>query len=134
VIRLWAVQSCDLITARARDLPLHQNDETGSGAHLTSYFLGTGENLPSDKAAWTWSWPLPPRSVKEKNVWIYTPSASLALWTCTYTTSPSFSLRLDTSEMSPSKSELPYLKYFTNNLLSPTSSRNLNTNFVYSAP
>jgi len=41
VIRLRDDQSCDRITARTRDLPLHQNVETGSGTHLTSYSVST---------------------------------------------------------------------------------------------
>ena len=41
MIRLRADQSGDRIPARARDLPLQQNDETGSGTHLISYSLST---------------------------------------------------------------------------------------------
>jgi hypothetical protein len=34
---------------------------TGSGPHLASYPMGTGDSFPEDKAAGAWSWPLTSR-------------------------------------------------------------------------
>jgi len=37
---------------------LHQNVQTGSGTHLESYSMGTGDAFPDGKAAVAWSLPL----------------------------------------------------------------------------
>jgi len=37
---------------------LRHRDQTGSGAHLTSYPMGTWGFFPGGKAAASWSWPL----------------------------------------------------------------------------
>jgi hypothetical protein len=39
---LWAGRSGVSILARTKDFPLFQNVHTGSGAHPTSYSMGTG--------------------------------------------------------------------------------------------
>jgi hypothetical protein len=44
--------------------------ETGSGAHPTSYPIGTGGSFPGGKAAGAWSWP--PTSAEVKKMWVYT--------------------------------------------------------------
>jgi hypothetical protein len=44
--------------AEVRDYSLLRNVQTGSGAHLASYTMGTVSCFPGGKAAGTWTWPL----------------------------------------------------------------------------
>jgi hypothetical protein len=45
---------------------------TVSGAHLSSYPMGTVGSFPRGKTAGVWSWPPPPSSAKVKYAWSYT--------------------------------------------------------------
>jgi hypothetical protein len=44
--------------AGARNFSLHHRVQNGSGAHPTSYPMGTGGSFPVSKAAGEWSWQL----------------------------------------------------------------------------
>jgi hypothetical protein len=55
--------------------------QTGSGAHPTSYPIGTGFSFPGGKAAGAWSWPLTSihcRGQENMNLYIHSPYAFMA--------------------------------------------------------
>jgi hypothetical protein len=57
------------VPAEAGNFSLHHCVQTGSGAHPTSYPMGTKGSCPGGKAGGAWSWT---SSVEVKNAWSYT--------------------------------------------------------------
>jgi hypothetical protein len=68
--------------AQASYFPLLHNIQIGSGAHQTSYPLGTGDSFPEGKVAGAWSWPLTSIQCRGQDWWSYTstPSYVFTAW------------------------------------------------------
>jgi hypothetical protein len=54
-----------------QDFSLLYSVQTGSGAHLASYTMGTGGSFPGGKAAGAWSWPLTSILCRDREWWSY---------------------------------------------------------------
>ena len=68
-----------LVLARARDVPLFQNIQTGSGAHPASYSMGTGVPSLVVKQSGSENDHLLPSSANIKNVWSYTSTPNIGI-------------------------------------------------------
>jgi hypothetical protein len=57
---LWAGWLGVCVLVGAGSFSLHHHFQTGSGAHPTSYQMGTRGSFPGGEAARAWGWPLTP--------------------------------------------------------------------------